>query len=194
MASAPVTARFVYLVTYSQANLELVPSQSDFETIVKKVFENSRAGNTLVEWWCCCQEKHQDGNPHFHLTVKLKMQRQWLLVCSFMSQHYGIQVNCSPQAGNYCNAWEYCTKAYENYVQSENHPDFKCAPRTTAATECKQAAAKHTRNGEPQKKRRKSFDALDLQHIVIKNCLKTKKGLLRFANKQLHLRKTDTAF
>ena len=102
-------------------------------------------------------------------------------------------MNCSPQTGNYCNAWVYCTKADENYVQSENHPDFTCAPRTTAATKSKQAATKHTRNGELQKKRKKSFDALDLRHIVKKNCLKTKKGLLRFANKQLHEGKTDTA-
>ena len=72
-------------------------------------------------------------------------------VRSYVSQHYCIQVNCSPQTGNYCNAWAYCTKADENYVQSE-----------------------------------------DLRHIVIKNCLKTKKGLLRFANKQLHEGKTDT--
>ena len=102
-------------------------------------------------------------------------------------------MNCSPQTGNYCNAWVYCTKADENYVQSENHPAFTCAPRTTAATKSKQAATKHTRNGELQKKRKKSFDALDLRHIVKKNCLKTKKGLLRFANKQLHEGKTDTA-
>ena len=57
MASAPVNARSVYLVIYSQANLDLVPNPSDFATIVKKALENSGAGNTLVEWWCCCQEK-----------------------------------------------------------------------------------------------------------------------------------------
>ena len=67
-------------------------------------------------------------------------------------------------------------------LQLENHPDFTCALRTTASAKCKQAATKHTRNEEMQKKRKKSFKALDLQHIVIKNCLKTKKGLLRFAN------------
>ena len=166
MPSTPVNARSAYLVTYSQANLDLVPSRSDLATIVKKAFENSEADNTLVEGWCCCQEKHQDDNPHFHVAVKLNMQR---------CQQYGIH-NCSPQTGNYYYAWEYCTKADENYEQSENHSDFTCAPRTTAATKRKQAGAKHTKNGEPQKKRKKSFDALDLRHIVIK------KGLLRFAN------------
>ena len=84
------------------------------------------------------------------------MQRRWLSVRNYVSQHYGIQVNYSPQTGNYYNAWEYCKKADENYVQSENHPDFTCATRTTAATKCKQAAAKHTKNGQLQKKRKKN--------------------------------------
>ena len=56
-----------------------------------------------------------------------------------------------------------------------------------------QAATKHTINGEPQKKRKKPFVTLDLQHIVIKNCLKTKKAMVRLANKQLHKGKTETA-
>ena len=46
--------------------------------------------------------------------------------------------------------------------------------------------------GNCKRKEKKSFDALDLRYIVIKNCLKTKKELLRFANKQLHEEKTDT--
>lgn len=54
MTSAPVNASSVYLVTYSHTNLDLVPSQSDFATTVKTSFENSGAGNTLVEWWCYC--------------------------------------------------------------------------------------------------------------------------------------------
>ena len=132
--------------------------------------------HALVERLCCCQEKHQDGNPHFHVAVKLNMQRRWLSVRNYISQHYGMQVNCSTQTGNYYNAWAYYTKADKNHVQSENHLDFTCAPRTTAATKRKQATAKHNRNRELQKKRNKSFDVLDLRHIVIKNCLKTKKG------------------
>ena len=133
MASAPVNARSVYLAIYSQANLDLVPNRSDFATIVKKALENSGAGNTLVEWWCCCQEKQHD-NLHFHVAVKLNMQRWWLSFCNYIIQHYCIQVNCSPQTGNYYNAWEYWAKADKNYVQSKNHPDFTCARKTTVDT------------------------------------------------------------
>ena len=108
-------ARSMYLATYSQANLDLVPSRSDFATTVKKAFENCAAGSTLVEWWCCCQEKHQDGKPNFQVTVKRNMQRQWLSVWNYISQHYGIRVNRSPHTGNYYYAREYCTKVDENY-------------------------------------------------------------------------------
>ena len=71
MASAPVNARSVYLVKYSQENLDLIRSRSDFATIGKTAFENSGADKTLVERWCCCQEKLQDGNPHLQVAVKL---------------------------------------------------------------------------------------------------------------------------
>ena len=114
----------------------------------------------------------------FSRSSETEHAKAWLLAQNYISQHYGIQVNCSLQTGNYYNAWEYCTKA--DY--SLKITDFTCTLRTTAAAKCKQAATKHTRNEEIQKKRKKSFKALDLQHIVIKNCLKTKKGLLRFAN------------
>ena len=73
-----------------------------------------------------------------------------------------MQVNCSPETRKYYNAWKYCTKTNEDHVKSENHPDFTCGPRTTDTTKRKQAAAKHYRNREPQKKRMKFFDALDL--------------------------------
>lgn len=93
MTSAPVNASSVYLVTYSHTNLDLVPSQSDFATTVKTSFENSGAGNTLVEWWCWCSEKHQDGFLHFHVAVKLNMQNQWLTLHNYISRHYGIHIS-----------------------------------------------------------------------------------------------------
>ena len=63
--ASPRNARSVYLVTYSQANLEIVPSRTDFATLVKDAFENTGGHNTLVQQWCCCREEHQDGNPHY---------------------------------------------------------------------------------------------------------------------------------
>lgn len=189
---APSNARSVYLVTYSQANLELVPSRTDFAMIVKNAFEKSGGGNTLVEWWCCCREEHQDGHPHYHIAVKLNRQRRWLSVRNYIAQHNSIQVNFSDGPCNYYEAWQYCAKSDNDIVLSENHPDFSRPPRTTAATKQKRQSAE-SKTTKPSKKRKKAFDALDLHHIVIKNEIKTKTELLRFASKHMQEGRTDVA-
>jgi hypothetical protein len=193
---APHNARSVYLVTYSQANLEIVPSRTDFATIVKDAFEKTGTGSTVVERCCCCRENHQDGNPHYHAGIKLNMQRRWLSVREYIAQHYNIEVNFSDGPGNYYEAWLYCSKSDKETVTSENYPDFTRAPRTTAAASQKRAAAKSnsgTSSKNSTKKRRKAFDALDLHHVVTKNNLKTKCQLLRFAKKQMEEGWTDIA-
>jgi hypothetical protein len=37
------------MITYSQENLEIVPSRTDFATIVKDAFEKTGTGSTVVE-------------------------------------------------------------------------------------------------------------------------------------------------
>ena len=193
----PRNARTVYLVTYSQASLDIVPSRTDFATIVKNAFEMSGAGNTVVEHWCCCREEHADGHPHYHAAVKLNMQRRWLSVRNYIAQHYNIQVNFSGGPGNYYEAWQYCSKTDDQVVLSDNHPDFTRAPRTTAATQQKRKTANsktaYAKTGAPSKKRKKAFDALDLHHIVTRNNIKTKTELLRYTSKQMQEGRTDIA-
>lgn len=191
--ASPRNARSVYLVTYSQANLEIVPSRTDFATLVKDAFENTGGHNTLVQQWCCCREEHQDGNPHYHVAIKLNMQRRWSSVRKYIVEKYNIQVNFSDAPGNYYEAWKYCSKSDAEVITSANHPDFSRAPRTTAATSQKRAAAKSKPDAPPSRKRRKAFDALDLHHVVIKNNIKTKTELLRFASKQMEEGRTDVA-
>ena len=123
----------IYLVTYSQANLEIVPSRTDFATLVKDAFENTGGHNTLVQQWCCCREEHQDGNPHYHVAIKLNMQRRWSSERKYIVEKYNIQVNFSDAPGNYYEAWKYCSKSDAEVITSANHPDFSRAPRTTAA-------------------------------------------------------------
>ena len=93
--ASPRNARSVYLVTYSQANLEIVPSRTDFVTLVKDAFENTGGHNTLVQRWYRCREEHQDGNPHYHVAIKLNMQRRWSSVRKYIVEKYNIQVNFS---------------------------------------------------------------------------------------------------
>ena len=84
----------------------------------------------------------------------------------YIAEHYNIQVNFSDKPGNYYEAWLYCSKSDTETVTSENHPDFTRAPKTTAATSQKCAAAKSNSNSDTScKKRRKAFNAL--HHINV---------------------------
>ena len=49
--------RQVYLVTYSQADLEKFPSRKEFADAL--VFAFSKDNNVIQ--WCCCLEDHEDG-------------------------------------------------------------------------------------------------------------------------------------
>ena len=134
----------------------MVPGRTDFSTIVKDAFENTGSGSTVVERWCSCREEHQDGNSHYHAAVKLNMQRRWLSMWKYITEHYNINVNFSDGPGNYYEAWLYCSKSDTEIVMSVNHPDFSRAPRTTAATSQKRKTA--SSNGDSScKKRRKEY-------------------------------------
>ena len=132
--AGPQNARSVYLITYSQANLEIVPDRRDFAMMVKDAFEKTGSGTTVLQRWCCCKEEHKDGNPHYHLAVKLNMQRRWASVRNYLAKRYKIHINFSDGPGNYYEAWKYCTKSDTEVLLSDDHPDFTNAPRTTAAT------------------------------------------------------------
>ena len=64
--------RRVYLITYSQANLEIVPTREAFARIILDAFENAvPESNCAVVHWVCSQEGHVHGGVHYHMAVKL---------------------------------------------------------------------------------------------------------------------------
>ena len=69
--------RFVYLITYSRADLQRVRDLGTFAQMVQTAFE---AIGAKVELWVCCMEKHQDNNFHFHLATKLARRHRWFWV------------------------------------------------------------------------------------------------------------------
>ena len=51
--------RRVYLITYSQANLEIVPTREAFARIILDAFDNAvPESNATVIHWVCSQESH----------------------------------------------------------------------------------------------------------------------------------------
>ena len=191
MAEGPRNARAVYLVTYSQADLTVVPTKERFSDIVDDAFSKDFEVSQLDKW-CCSLEKHQDGNFHYHMALKLVKQRRWLAARNYMEEKHKIKVNFSDNATSYYKAWQYCTKSDEHPLYSAGHPNFVNPPRTAAATAAKRSAAtSQEEQAGPSKKKR--FDALDLSNIIIENRLKNKTQLLNYANNLKKDGKNDVA-
>ena len=179
--------RRVYLVTYSQANLEIVPSRESFARIVLDAFNNARQNNnSSVVYWVCSQEPHANGGVHYHMAVKLERRRRWLHVRNYIDREYGIIVNFSGCHENYYTAWAYTTKEDISAVQSENHPDLGRigAPITSNACSANRAGSK---------RKRKALSIFDVSQLAVEKGIKTRLELLAFANQQKQEGRTDLA-
>ena len=88
--------RSVYLVTYSQANSEIVDSRESFVLIVLDSFENADPKcRSQVKQWVCSEELHKDGGKHYHMVVKLDRSRRWLQVRDYADNKHGVKLNFS---------------------------------------------------------------------------------------------------
>jgi pterin-4a-carbinolamine dehydratase len=114
--------RRVYLITYSQADLEKFPTRNSFAIAVLAAF---RRGNNKVIQWCCSLENHKKSGVHYHMCIKLEKLQRWLPAKNFLAASYGIAVHFSDRHANYYTAWSYVTKEDECSEESEGHPDLK---------------------------------------------------------------------
>ena len=112
-------------------------------------------------------------------------QRRWKAVRNYLQQKNGIKVNFSDKYSNYYACFLYTTKEDKEYLLSEDHPLLNNTPRTLSATD--------TRRQGSNKTRRRSFDALDLSEIIVKENIRTKQELLRLAQAQKTDGKRDLA-
>ena len=114
--------RRVYLVTYSQADVEKFPTRHSFAVAVVAAF--SRA-NTKVIQWCCSLENHKKSGVHYHMCVKLdKLQRLVAGKKTFSHNLMVYQYIFSDRHANYYTAWSYVTKEDLSTEESEGHPDL----------------------------------------------------------------------
>ena len=66
--------RSVYLITYSKA--EIIASRDSFAVVVLNYLNNADPScKTEVVQWVCSQERHQNGEIHYHMAVKLDRNR-----------------------------------------------------------------------------------------------------------------------
>ncbi|KAJ7376296.1 hypothetical protein OS493_035657 [Desmophyllum pertusum] len=69
--------RSVYLITYSQADVDLVPTREEFSRVVLESFANADpCSRCEVVQWVCSQEAHRERGIHYHMAVKLSARRR----------------------------------------------------------------------------------------------------------------------
>ena len=191
--------RQVYLITYNQANLEIVPTREAFARIILHAFDNAvPESNATVIHWVCSQESDADGGLHYHMAVKLSGQRRWLCVRNYIDQEYGVKVNFSDRQDNRYSAWRYTTKEDSSSLQSTNHPDLRNdgAPITTNAS-CALRERRFREGDEDTSnkkgKRMRSLSIFDVLQIAVERQIKTRLELKALASQQKREGKTDLA-
>ena len=88
----PRTVRKTYLITYSQANRILFPTHESFGQSVADAF-NKGSSKVKVLHWVCCLESHQNGEKHYHCSVKLSGSKCWKAVKDTLKKESSIQVH-----------------------------------------------------------------------------------------------------
>lgn len=177
-------SRSVYLITYSRADLEKVATKEVFAEIILEAF--TKNGNVNVKQYIVCKESHKDGAPHFHMCIKLAKQKKWKAIRKYLEDKKGIKVNFRDTYSNYYSGYVYLTKEDKEYVLSEGHPNLTNPPRTGSATEAR-------RQRSAGRNRKKSFDALDLSELIVRENIRTKTELLCLAKRQKNEGKRDLA-
>ena len=90
----------VYLITYSRADLEKIPTRQTFAETVCEAFAKTR--HATVKQWVVSHEMHSNTTDstsanifHYHMALKLQMRARWLSVRNLLDERYGVKVNFS---------------------------------------------------------------------------------------------------
>ena len=119
--------RRVYLITYSQANLEEFPNCTVFTEKILEYFTTVKGDNNPPVQWACCQEPHKDGGKYYHMTIQFKNPGRWLSIKNFMLKKYGIALHFSSQHAGYNTAYKYIckNKSSTEVLHSNGHPNLE---------------------------------------------------------------------
>ena len=107
-----------YLVTYSQADLNIVSTKKEF---AEKVVNAFTQGKVKVIQWAACEELHEDLNPHFHMVLKLNQPCGWKGAKTRL-QDEGIVVHFEDGHAMYNAGYQYVCKEDPAVLHSEKHP------------------------------------------------------------------------
>ena len=188
--------RTVYLITYSKANVEIIASRESFAVEVLDSFQNADpTSKTRVAQWVCSQERHHNGESHYHMAVKLDRIRRWLTVRNYADKKHGLKLNFSSSHANYFSAWKYTTKDDKEYLESECHPDLKNALQTQQASRARIAeiGGNEKRWKKRKRERQPRLTIYEVSQVAVQKGIKSRLELPSLANQQNKERKSDLA-
>jgi len=190
-----------YLLTYSQADMEIAPSKQAFANIVLDGFSTG-SSKVVVDHWAVCLEPHADGSgSHYHMAIKLSGTRRWKSVHQYIYRTYAISVNFSTNTCGYLAAYRYVCKEkeYTDVLHSNTHPNLRevsSPPTKKAFTAFAQNARKrrlsqmagegepstpsHEKTPKPGKRLR--LTGTEVTKFVIANNISTANELMAVAN------------
>ena len=182
----------VYLITYSEADLQLFPTRESFATAIENAFSSSQ---TDLLHWVCCLENHSQVGVHYHMAVKLNRNQRWLWVKDKLKSEFGVAVNFSANHANYYGAWRYVTKEDKHYIESPDHPDLanNAGPRTMSALQSVNKVRKRKQRwpkvGKENKVKR--LTNFDISELILEKKITSRLQLLAMENTQKTAGKTD---
>ena len=95
-------ARRTYLMTYSQADLNKVPTRESFANLVVLGFTNGKQEQKAQPLhWACCLEEHANEGKHYHLSLKFSQPARWKSAQSSVADLTGVVLHFSSAHDNY---------------------------------------------------------------------------------------------
>ena len=184
----------VYLITYSQCNMETYPTRQSFGGACVRAF----GGGSEVEYFCAAMEEHSGGGQHYHVAILLKNSQRWLSAKKRIRAEAGAVVNFSSQGTMYEGAYFYATKNDKNYFHGhcrKPHPTRDVIGKNYVSQKANEtyrvnAAAKRTiaeeerRKKKEDKKKVKRIDKLDIIDIIRGEKIKTDAELMLHGEKR----------
>ena len=192
--------RRVYLVTYTQADLQRFPTCQVFTNSILQFFKEQDK-NSPVQW-ACCQEPHEDGGKHYHIILRFEKPRRWLPLKRYAEKHFNIELHFSSQNLGYIAGYKYiCKQKGEcEVLHSEGHPNLSDigSPKTKKCMKAFSKKSKLIKEGkrksassstqssssESQPSKAKRLSNVQVAEFVIQNDVKDDEHLLAIANER----------
>ena len=194
--------RIVYLITYSRADLEKIPTRQTFAETVCQAFAETT--NATVKQWVVSREMHANTTDstsaiifHYHMALKLEKRARWLSVRNLLDERCGVKVNFSSRHNTYYSAYMYTIKEDEECAISDGHPDLRQAkpPRTENAIAGKKRQARRRTNHSSAKRkgRKRGLSVYDVAQLIQAKKITSPLQLMGLASSQNREGITDLA-